>query len=371
MNMRTAQHTCVWLFVTVIIACWVAEASAQQIDRRGINSIGPRTSYPRIPYRAPLTGMPNNRGNYGGNLGGSYNSGGPLSFDLGAFMSGYATTPGQVIYYVDPTSGTIMNEGAAMDAGYGMEGLGMQEGTSTSGPRPNIRPRINVSAPDAMQTSAVLQRMRQLAIERILKSPERPFSAEWFTAKANVKTIPTVQNSAWATSNWKDVQGWSAITAEPLRFDYRTDSRGLISIYCNETTQGRAVDARDTATQLASSAPPAASEAPGLSLGVFAAVPPTLKPATTLFHLVLDKNGLVSGISVDLASGDATPLRGTADAASQRVAWQVDDDVVEAGLANLTEDVARALVFRANGWTQSWILMRIQENQLVPTPPAK
>ena len=40
--------------------------------------------------------------------------------------------------------------------------------------------------------------------------------------------------------------------------------------------------------------------------------------------------------------------------------------MVETGLKNLTEDVARALVFREDGWTQPWILMRIPESAELP-----
>ncbi len=162
-----------------------------------------------------------------------------------------------------------------------------------------------------------------------------------------------------------------AITADPQRFDFRTDDRGLVLVYLNDTLQGRAVDERAVTTALARSAPAAASEGPALSLGVFAAVAPSLKPATTLFQLALDKNGLVTGVSVDLTSGEATPLRGAVDPSTQRAAWQIGDDVIGAGLANLTEDVARALVFRADGWTQPWILMRIQEDQLTSSPATK
>jgi hypothetical protein len=311
-----------------------------------------------------------NLGNFSGNFGGNYNSGGPLSFDPGAFSSGFANTPGQIIF-MDPTTGAMMNEAAAMDAGFGMSDAGMMEGTSTSSSRPNIRPRINVSAPDAMQTSAVLQRLRQTAMERIAHIAEKPFTPMWYTARTNITPITTVQGTPWATSGWKEVQAWSGITVDPQRFDFRTDNRGLVFVYLNDTLQGRAVDERNPTTALAGSAPTAASEGPALSLGVFAAVPPSLRPATTLFQLALDKSGLLTGVSVDLTSGEATPLRGAIDPSTQRAAWQIGDDVIGAGLANLTEDVARALVFRADGWTQPWILMRIQQDQLTSSPAKK
>lgn len=376
MNMQVRNHMWVWYLVAIACASLATDGLAQQISRRGITQLGPRTNYPRIPYRAPLVGaMSNpavNRGNYGMNFGGNFNSGGPLSFDPGAFYSGMMNTPGQVIF-VDPMSGAMTTDamGMGMEGAFGMQDAGMMEGTTTSSPRPNIRPRINVSAPDAMQTSAVLQRLRQTSVERIAHIKEKPFTPTWYTTKTHITPVTTVQGSPWATSGWKEVQAWMSIAADPQRFDFRTDNRGLVLVYLNDALQGRAVDARVPMTTLADSAPTASSEGPTLSLGVFAAIPPTLKPATTLFQLVLDKNGLLTGASVDLNTGEATPLRGNIDLATQQAAWEIGDDVIGVGLANLTEDVARALAFRADGWTQPWILIRVQENQLASQPAKK
>ena len=167
--------------------------------------------------------------NFGGNFrGGNFNSGGPLSFDPGAFYSGFANTPGQVIF-VDPTSGAMMSEGMAMEAGFGMQDAAMMEGsTCSSSTRRNIRPRINVSAPDAMQTSAVLQRLRQTSLERIAHITEKPFSPTWYTAKAHITPITTVQGNPWATSGWKEVQAWvlDRGRATTLRFPYRRSRTG-------------------------------------------------------------------------------------------------------------------------------------------------
>jgi hypothetical protein len=58
-----------------------------------------------------------------------------------------------------------------------------------------------------------------------------------------------------------------------------------------------------------------------------------------------------------------TLVQGAVDLSSQRVAWQVEKDYAEAGLKNLTEDVSRFILFRADGWTQPWILIRVVEKQ--------
>ena len=86
-----------------------------------------------------------------------------------------------------------------------------------------------------------------------------------------------------------------------------------------------------------------------------------MHPCHRLLHLVVSKSGAVSGYQYDFRHRlDAAAAR-SIGSGSQRMAWQVENDVMEAGLANLTEDLARALVFREDGWTQAWILMRISE----------
>ena len=52
------------------------------------------------------------------------------------------------------------------------------------------------------------------------------------------------------------------------------------------------------------------------------------------------------------------------------MAWHVEGTVWETGLKNLTQDAARMLVFRQDGWTQTWILMRLGE-QLVTAEAEK
>ncbi len=85
----------------------------------------------------------------------------------------------------------------------------------------------------------------------------------------------------------------------------------------------------------------------------------------SLLHLIVGKSGTVSGYQYDFSADSMQPLRGALDRSSQRMAWQVGNVVTQAGLENLTEDLARALVFRDDGWTQAWILMRIPESMAV------
>ncbi len=121
--------------------------------------------------------------------------------------------------------------------------------------------------------------------------------------------------------------------------------------------------------QLATTALSPVDESPGLSLGVFAAVPPVDQPVTSLLHLVAEASGSISGYQYDFSNDSVQPLKGAIDRSSQRAAWQVGNDFAEVGLKNLTEDVARSLLFRSDGWTQAWILMRLPESPVISQTP--
>ena len=61
---------------------------------------------------------------------------------------------------------------------------------------------------------------------------------------------------------------------------------------------------------------------------------------------------------------DVQPIEGMADKQTQRVAWGIagqERPIVETGLANLTQDTAPALIHFADGQTQQWLLVRLEE----------
>ena len=67
---------------------------------------------------------------------------------------------------------------------------------------------------------------------------------------------------------------------------------------------------------------------------------------------------------VHLEPVSSQQLEGMVDKKSQRVAWGVAGQkrpIAETGLSNLTQDTAPALVHFADGQTQQWLLVRIEE----------
>ncbi len=70
------------------------------------------------------------------------------------------------------------------------------------------------------------------------------------------------------------------------------------------------------------------------------------------FHFVLDQTYQTQGIE------------GMADKKSQRCAWTVvgkTRPIMETGINNLTEDTASALVHFADGQTQQWLMVRLED----------
>jgi hypothetical protein len=124
------------------------------------------------------------------------------------------------------------------------------------------------------------------------------------------------------------------------------------------------------AETLAASAPDTpAQDMEWMSLGVFALTQDgeASGAAPTLFmQLVLSKQGVISGTFENKTSGESQTLEGMVDKGSQRAAWGVEGKqrpIIESGISNLTQDTAPALIHFADGQTQQWLLVRLEDPQ--------
>jgi hypothetical protein len=111
--------------------------------------------------------------------------------------------------------------------------------------------------------------------------------------------------------------------------------------------------------------PPAeGKQADYLPLGVWALVQEEKGDAYMFFQISIDKHGVVTGAFKNLLSGETSPISGQVDQKTQRVAWKIGSNsstVIEAGLQNLTQDVATCLVHFGTDTTQTWLLVRLQD----------
>jgi hypothetical protein len=176
----------------------------------------------------------------------------------------------------------------------------------------------------------------------------------------------TGEIATWST-------GWG-LTA-PIYYDYGPGGNVVYrnnEVYVNGNLAGTPDAYAKSVTALANASPgtDAKNNQPGewLSLGTFAVLRKGAddKPSQTL-QLGMDKNGSVSGMLFDLPKDTATPIRGSLDRATQRVAFDLGAKsglVAETGLYNLTKDEVTLLVHKGNEKPKTYTLVRFQ------TPPA-
>ncbi len=174
----------------------------------------------------------------------------------------------------------------------------------------------------------------------------------------------------WAT--WAAVTGWVAFGwSEPYPYSYGE------SVYYEDNSVYYGDQAAATVDEYAQQAEAIAASAPALApdkaewmpLGVFALTPDgqASGPDPTLFlQLAISKEGIISGTFSNAAINSTQTIEGMADKASQRVAWNAVGKswpIMETGIVNLTADSAPALVHFADGQTQQWLMVRLEEPQ--------
>ena len=120
------------------------------------------------------------------------------------------------------------------------------------------------------------------------------------------------------------------------------------------------------AEQIATSIPPTKNPE-WMSLGVFAATQDgqaTVPTPTMFFQLNVSKEGIIGGTFRNTTTNTTQPLEGAVDKNSQRAAWVISGKtrpLMEAGLFNLTKESTPTLLHFADGQTQQWLLVRLDE----------
>jgi hypothetical protein len=172
----------------------------------------------------------------------------------------------------------------------------------------------------------------------------------------------------WAT--WGGIAGWVNYGwAEPVYYSYGDNIyyEGD-TVYYGDEAVATAEEYAEQAEAIAADAPEVApDQAEWMPLGVFALTPDgqASGPEPTLFlQLAISKEGVIAGTLNNTATDTTQAIEGMADKATQRCAWTVTGQtrpIMETGINNLTEDTAPALVHFADGQTQQWLMVRLQE----------
>ena len=172
---------------------------------------------------------------------------------------------------------------------------------------------------------------------------------------------------AWATAG--AVTGWlvSGI-GQPAYYDYGNNCYydGGQVYYQGEavaTAEEYAAQAQAIAANVPEVDPNAVEWMP---LGVFALAQEdgSAEEATLFLQLAVSKEGIIAGTFQNTATGESFEVEGMVDPETQRAAWGPvgkDWPIMETGLYNLTENETGALLHFADGQTQQWILVRLDE----------
>lgn len=172
----------------------------------------------------------------------------------------------------------------------------------------------------------------------------------------------------WAT--WAAITGWVGYgwtDAIPYSYGenvYYEDG----SVYYGDQVVASADEYAQQAESMLASAPKVAPEnGEWMPLGVFALTPDGqgTGPDPTLFlQLAVSKDGVISGSLHNSATNSTQTVEGVVDKKSQRCAWNVigkNRPIMETGISNLTQDTAPALLHFADGQTQQWLMVRLEE----------
>jgi hypothetical protein len=140
------------------------------------------------------------------------------------------------------------------------------------------------------------------------------------------------------------------------------------TVYYNDQPVATAEEYADQAEAIATNIPDVTpAEDDWMPLGVFAVTQDEESSdaePTMFLQLAVSKEGILSGSLRNTATGSVKPIEGMVDQETQRAAWTVADrtrPLMETGIVNLTEDTAPALVHFADGTTQQWLLVRLEE----------
>jgi hypothetical protein len=173
----------------------------------------------------------------------------------------------------------------------------------------------------------------------------------------------------WAT--WGGVVGWVNYGwTDPAYYNYGEN------VYYGDQAVCSAEEYAQQAEAIAASAPETVPDnAQWMSLGVFALSQDGQKagPEPTLFlQLVISKEGILSGTLHNTTNNTTQNIEGMVDKASQRAAWNVagkSRPIMETGMNNLTQDSSPALIHFADGQTQQWLMVRLNEPQTGTATP--
>ncbi|MBX9622817.1 MAG: hypothetical protein K2X82_03295, partial [Gemmataceae bacterium] len=195
------------------------------------------------------------------------------------------------------------------------------------------------------------------------------FTPNWYSVHRTAWVAPRVVTgySYWRPPVWGTTAAFLGLAAAPVAYDYgSTVVYQDDAVYVNGDPVGTAQEYAAQADRIVAAgrqAQPAENDE-WQPLGVFGAMQPGEETAQRVFQLAVNRDGVVRGNYYDAVADNTLPVVGSADKATQRVAWSIGDktDIVfETGLPNLTQGESTLLAHYGRDNTQQMILVRLEE----------
>ena len=185
-------------------------------------------------------------------------------------------------------------------------------------------------------------------------------------------------NPYWARWRWNRPYRWATWAVLGSWFPWGWTSAASYSygdniyyegdtVYYGEEAVATSEEYATQAQTIAESAPQATDAEEWMSLGVFALVQdgePSGPPPSLFLQLAVSKQGILSGTFHNSETEQTEVVEGAVDGQTQRSAWGIagkDWPIMETGISSLTTDTAPALLHFADGQTQQWLMVRLED----------
>ncbi len=196
------------------------------------------------------------------------------------------------------------------------------------------------------------------------------YGQDWYGAHPG-----TWAGAGWAAGTAWSQPGWNAVASHcgyvnstPVAYNYGQNVTCLNgNVLVNGQSIGTAEEFSQQASEIADSGASAQStdSEKWLPIGVFAMVQNDQQHPHLIMQLAINQAGNLRGNYTDNATDNTLPIQGGVDPNTQRACWTVGANssaVIEAGLTNLTQGDAPALIHK-NGKTERWTLVRLAQPQ--------
>ncbi|MCO8124464.1 hypothetical protein NHH03_22180, partial [Stieleria sp. TO1_6] len=175
----------------------------------------------------------------------------------------------------------------------------------------------------------------------------------------------------WQTATWATCGAWFASWnwSKPYPYNYGTNVVYRDNnVYINNQQYASASEYYEQAETIASSIPEDAApkEEDWMPLGVFAIAQEGGADSGMMLQLAVTRDGIIAGTFYNDTADIDRPVEGSVDKKSQRAVWKFadgknEDVMMEAGISNLTEDEANAMVHFGADDSETWLMVRLED----------